>query len=110
VTQHRWFETRTSTDDDGNIVKQLNGPAPPTEAEISKVEYEVTLSKKPFLLYWDDDELTDDTLTMLFFWGTERWIGTEIDSNEKRAGVQSVTMTYATATQQLAKMKQEKLS
>ncbi len=103
----RWLETDTTTDDDGNAIKQLKGQAPPTEGEISKAEYAVERSKKPFLLYWSDDVLIEETPVIFFYLGFERRPTEGLGVVEQRVKVLSEKLTYAEARKSAAKLKGE---
>jgi hypothetical protein len=102
----RWLETDTTIDNDGNVIKQLKGQAPPTEGEVSKAEYAVEGSKKPFLLYWSDDVPIDETPVMFFYLGFERR-PTEGLVVERRVRVLSERLTYAEAKKMAAKLRDE---
>lgn len=103
----RWLETDTTIDDDGNVIKELKGQAPPTESEISKAEYAVERSKKPFLLYWSDDVPIDETPTIFFYLGFERRPTEGLGVIEQRVRVLSEKLSYAEARKLAAKLRCE---
>jgi hypothetical protein len=93
----RWLKTEIITDDEGNPTKQLIGSAEPTEAEKSKAEHIVQESNEPFIVWWSDDILSDETPAMIFNWGSERRLTSGFGIIEKRNAVQSETTTYGQA-------------
>lgn len=103
----RWLETDTKIDDEGNVIKQLKGQAPPTEGEISKAEYAVERSKKPFLLYWSEDVPIDETPVIFFYWGFERRPTEGLGVIERRVRVLSERLTYSEARKLAAKLRAE---